>query len=282
MVDWEQLYTGAPAWQNKDWPAHLQGGLAFYSQHFNSVEGNTTFYALPTEELVHKWDQDTPEHFRFCFKFPSEISHQKKLKNCQKQTNEFLSRIKPLQPKLGPFMLQLAPEFSPIQLSDLFSFIDSLPTELPLSVEVRHPGFFDKSASERQLNSFLRDRHIARVCYDSRPLFEEPETIKGKLDKENLRWFNLELERKPSLPVRPYGFSAHPVIRIMASPHVQNGAKYLEQWLPSLKNWLENGQKPYLFLHVPNERYVPDFANVFRNLVNLSPINRGRGQSELF
>ena len=48
------LYLGLPQWSHPSWPGQLLGlgakpaeHLAHYATVFNSVEGNTTFYALP-------------------------------------------------------------------------------------------------------------------------------------------------------------------------------------------------------------------------------------------
>lgn len=40
-----------------------------------TVEGNSTFYALPSSAAGARWRDETPEHFRFCFKFPSDLTH---------------------------------------------------------------------------------------------------------------------------------------------------------------------------------------------------------------
>ena len=37
--------------------------LAFYAQHFNTIEINATFYRMPTLKSLAKWYSDTPEDF---------------------------------------------------------------------------------------------------------------------------------------------------------------------------------------------------------------------------
>ena len=71
------LYLGLPQWSHPAWPGQLLGmnarpaeHLADYARVFNSVEGNTTFYASPTPETVQRWADAVPDHFRFSFKFP--------------------------------------------------------------------------------------------------------------------------------------------------------------------------------------------------------------------
>ncbi len=77
------LYLGCPAWASSQWKGSLYAidtkaadFLSVYSQYFNSVEGNTTFYADPTADTLLRWQQQTAENFRFVLKVPQRISHQ--------------------------------------------------------------------------------------------------------------------------------------------------------------------------------------------------------------
>ncbi|ELT1968072.1 TPA: DUF72 domain-containing protein, partial [Aeromonas salmonicida] len=79
------LFLGLPQWSHPAWPGQLLGvgakpaeHLAHYARVFNTVEGNTTFYASPTPDTVQRWADAVPAHFRFSFKFPKEISHQRR------------------------------------------------------------------------------------------------------------------------------------------------------------------------------------------------------------
>ncbi len=273
---------GAPAWNHPNWPDFLQGGLEFYSQHFNAVEGNTTFYALPKPDLVKRWNEQTPEEFRFCFKFPSEITHRKKLTQCQAETTEFLNILEPLGSKLGPFMLQLPPEFSYLAVEDLMKYLDGLPKDIDVAVELRHPCFFDKSEHERSLNRLLFERGVERVSFDTRSLYRNQEHLSDILTGENLSLYHQELERKPKLNVRPCAFTSQPLVRIMASPDLNNVKDVLQNWAKKINQWLIEDRNPYVFFHVPNERYIPEFANMFRQIMNIKELNNGRGQTDLF
>ena len=81
-------FLGCPEWSRPEWkggllPARTRSKdfLAGYARVFNTVEGNTTFYALPRPDVVERWKESTPPSFRFCFKFPRSISHDRKLEN---------------------------------------------------------------------------------------------------------------------------------------------------------------------------------------------------------
>jgi uncharacterized protein YecE (DUF72 family) len=78
-----------------------------YARVFNTVEGNTTFYALPPADTVARWRDQVPGDFEFCFKFPRSISHDKLLVDCGAELDELFETIQPLN--LGSLMLQLPP-----------------------------------------------------------------------------------------------------------------------------------------------------------------------------
>ncbi|HDR2365339.1 TPA: DUF72 domain-containing protein, partial [Enterobacter asburiae] len=90
------MYVGLPQWSHPKWVRLGITSLEEYARHFNCVEGNTTLYALPKAEIVARWREQTTDDFRFCFKFPSTISHQAALRNCGDLTEEFFTRMSPL------------------------------------------------------------------------------------------------------------------------------------------------------------------------------------------
>ena len=75
-------------WANRDWvgrslPADTPAGreLDAYARVVNAVEGNTTFYATPDAATIDRWCAATPPGFRFVFKLPREITHDRRLRN---------------------------------------------------------------------------------------------------------------------------------------------------------------------------------------------------------
>ena len=78
------LRLGLPAWAFAGWrdrwlPAS-PSPLAGYAQVFNCVEGNTVFYALPSEKTVQGWvNALRGRDFRLSFKLPREITHDRDL-----------------------------------------------------------------------------------------------------------------------------------------------------------------------------------------------------------
>lgn len=164
------MYIGLPQWHHNAWNSIGLRDLADYARYFNCVEGNTTFYALPKAEVVLRWRDMTHDDFRFCFKFPSDISHKAALQNCQQEIDAFYQCLAPLENRIGQLWLQLPSAFSPQHLGRLWTFLDALPKGFDYGVEVRHALFFAKGEEERALNRGLHERGINRTLLDSRPV----------------------------------------------------------------------------------------------------------------
>ena len=72
----KKYHIGLTQWGFKDWvgnffskDAKSDQFLNQYSSVFNAVEGNTTFYRVPSAENIQKWSDQVPSNFKFCFKF---------------------------------------------------------------------------------------------------------------------------------------------------------------------------------------------------------------------
>ncbi len=226
---------------------------------FNCVEGNTTFYATPSREQCQQWRLQVPDHFRFLLKFPRAITHDRLLSGVDGATRDFLNVIEPLEDVLGPFLLQLPAAFGPEHLTNLWQFIDALPAPLTCTVEVRNAAFFSKGDAERALNRGLRERGVARVCMDTRALFAAaPEdTITTEAQR-----------KKPRVPVHLLPGDAPPVIRYIGHPDLQVNRHYLAPWVERVGSWIEQGQPPYFFLHMPDIGDALSLTEIWTDLLS--------------
>ena len=119
------LHLGCPSWGFKPWRGNLYRRnaqpaeyLEQYASVFNAVEGNTTFYSLPPADAVERWGESVPSSFRFCFKLPREITHDRGLRDAGGEAILFLRRMEPLGERLGPFMIQLPASLGPRRIND--------------------------------------------------------------------------------------------------------------------------------------------------------------------
>src|SRR5712692_8023033 len=54
--------------------------LAFYAEHFDTVEVNSTFYGQPRAEVTRAWAERTPPGFEFSIKLYQKFTHPKMYK----------------------------------------------------------------------------------------------------------------------------------------------------------------------------------------------------------
>src|SRR4029078_10451455 len=128
--------------------------LSYYSQVFDYVEIDTTFYRIPSQIMVKNWDRKTPKEFRFTAKFSKVITHDKKFANVEKELSLFYDTMKPLKDKLLALLIQFPPYVKITEGLDAlkqydFFFDDSF----RYAVEVRHPSWFSDLAYNFFLNN---------------------------------------------------------------------------------------------------------------------------------
>ncbi len=244
------------AWTGTFFPASTKAGteLAAYSTWCETVEGNTTFYATPPSSTVERWHDETPEDFTFCFKLPRTITHDRRLRNCEPELQEFLDTMAPVRSRLGPVQIQLPASFEPADLPALDAFLEAVPNSFEWAVEVRHPEFSAGGDFERPLNDLLAARGVDRVILDSRALFEMSPVAPEEIEA----W-----ERKPRLPVRPVATARQPLIRLIGNRDPEASHATWARWIPKLVEWLQAGLEPHVFTHTPDNVGAPPLARQF-------------------
>ena len=266
---------GCPQWQHPHWNDRLPAGasaLARYSRVFDCVEGNTTFYATPSRAQCEQWRSQVPDDFRFQFKFPRVISHDRLLRGVAAQVGDFLKVMAPLREVMGPFLLQLPAAFGPEHLDNLWSFLDALPEPLSCAVEVRHLAFFAKGEGERLLNQGLRARNTTRVCFDSRALFSVVARDEITADAQR---------KKPQVPVHVLPVDVDPVIRFIGHPDLQFNRTFLQPWVERVAQWAIQGLSPYMFIHMPDNGDALALAELWHGMLqekipDLAPLPMGK------
>lgn len=256
------FYLGCPVWNCDQWGGNVypvgtkrSDWLNWYSRTFNTVEGNSTFYGLPKIETVTRWAEQVAKGFKFALKFPRVISHDLRLIDADSELARFIDTLKPLAQAdvLGPSFLQLPPDFAPKQFGDLEKFLHGLPKEYPWAVEVRHKEWFDSSDSEQRLDDLLRELKIDKVLFDSRPLYSlPPEDEHEKVSQT----------RKPKTPHRTTVTALHPFVRIVGRDKPEQVEQALKEWSTTITNWINQGLKPIVFTHAPDDAFAPALARM--------------------
>ena len=254
---------GCPIWSCPGWKGNLYrpktvsgDELPQYARVFGCVEGNSTFYALPSLEVVDRWCASTPAGFHFCFKFPQEITHRRMLVGAEETTAAFFERMIRLPDRLGPLLLQLPPSFGPNRLDDLARFLRALPDDFEYAVEVRHLDFFD--AAENDLTDVLDAAGVAWGLMDTRAVHAAKATDATTITTQS---------RKPKVPWRKSVCNGQPFVRIVGQNDVSATTGYLDQWAETTAGWLAQGWSPYIFVHAPDDYYAPRLARAFHYLL---------------
>jgi len=251
------MWTYAP-WQGRYLPHPLapRERLSAYATWCNAVEGNTTFYATPTPEVVRSWAEQTAPDFRFVLKLPRPITHERRLEGVDDPLRAFLSAIEPLGPRAHALWIQLPPSFGPADLDALAGFLRRLPREHRYCVEVRHREFFDDPRAERQLERALGYADAEWAAFDTTVLFGTPPTS----DAEREAWM-----KKPRLPRRQRALTAQPVVRYIGRDDPARTTAGWQDWLGPVAEWLREGRSPTVFIHTPDNVDALELARRFHD-----------------
>lgn len=255
------FYIGCPIWSFKGWvgnfypegtkPAEF---LWEYSRRLTTVEGNTTFYAVPSQDTVESWVIQMHETFRFCPKVPKAISHERKLMDNIDRAREFIKVMSQFGTRLGPMFLQLPPRYSPKLLADLQAFLAVWPPDVRLAVEVRHLDWFN-SPHDELLDQLLMDHNMARVTIDTRPIrdLDGDKILAGSVYQSLLE----ARERKPDIPVVPKRTADFIFVRYIGHPKLESNFQLLDEWAEYFVLQLRDGADVYAFCHSPENMTAP-------------------------
>jgi uncharacterized protein YecE (DUF72 family) len=152
------IHVGACGWAYPDWcgPFYPRGlppaeFLTAYARRFSLVEVDSSFYQAPQARTVAGWRAKTPDGFRFSLKAPQRITHEKALRDCTSELDEFIDTARLLETKLQCCLLQfpyfnraMFPSLDPF-LSRLHPVLDRWPKDVPLAVEVRNAEWLNET-----------------------------------------------------------------------------------------------------------------------------------------
>ena len=158
------VHIGCSGWQYRHWrgdfyPAELPQArwLEYYSERFDTVEINNTFYRLPEASTFDQWCRRAPPRFTYAVKASRFLTHMKKLKDPDGPLELFFSRATRLGRTLGPILYQLPPRW-PVNLERLETFLRALPRRRLHAVEFREPSWYAPQVLTRL------QRHRVALC----------------------------------------------------------------------------------------------------------------------
>jgi uncharacterized protein YecE (DUF72 family) len=195
-----KILVGTASWSDpgfvEHWyPKKMPAGdrLAWYAQHFEMVEVNSSFYSVPDPRLVERWCRSTPDGFVFDVKLHQLLSRhstnqrllppalQKIAESDAKGRVNLSAKIEramidelrqPLEilrgeEKLGALLLQLSPGFSPRkhELNELEDLLGQL-GDYRMAIELRNRNWVEGENLERTLE-FFRKHSATLVSVDA-------------------------------------------------------------------------------------------------------------------
>jgi uncharacterized protein YecE (DUF72 family) len=256
-----ELHVGCAMWTHAPWqgrylphplPPHER--LRAYASWCNAVEGNTTFYAIPSLDSVKSWAEQTDPGFRFILKLPKLLTHERRLTDTDEPLRAFLAAIEPLGERAHALWVQLPPSFSPAELGALATFLHRLPREYRYCVEVRHRAFFEEPRTTRQLEQVLDHVGAEWVPFDTTVLFDGSPGS----DAEREAW-----TKKPRVPRRTKALTAYPVVRYIGRDDPERTAAGWQPWADVVAGWLREGRSPTVFIHTPDNAEALELARRF-------------------
>jgi len=161
------IWIGTSGYQYKEWrgsfyPEDLSEAkmLSYYAGQFPTVEINYTFNRVPTESVLKKWIEQTPEAFKFTLKAHRRLTHSKLFLEAD-LLKFFVERSKILGDKLGIILFQFPPTLKK-DFRFLTALLEALPEGTRAAFEFRHKSWFEDDLYER-----LRSRNLALCIAES-------------------------------------------------------------------------------------------------------------------
>jgi uncharacterized protein YecE (DUF72 family) len=210
-----KILVGTASWSDPGfverwYPKKMPAGdrLEWYAQHFEMVEVNSTFYSVPDPRMVERWCAATPDDFTFDVKLhqllsfhstrakllPPELQRRAEIdaRGNAKSTPDLQEALLKIflrgtsifkkAGKLGVFLLQLSPAFSPRkhELAELEPLMEML-SGYDLAIEFRNRNW--ATGDQLQLTiDFLQQHHAIFVNVDA-PASEHFMVMPSEIDE---------------------------------------------------------------------------------------------------
>ena len=254
-----KIHIGTQGWNYDAWvgsfyprwtrPADF---LEVYCKAFETVEIDSSFYAIPSAASIASWYKRSTENFIFSLKLTQEITHVNRLLESEETLLRFCDRVRGLAEKLGLILIQLPPDFSPRSLTAVEKFLPLLPTDMRFAIEFRDRHWLMDDIGE-YVTGLLKDNKVALTLSDG-------------------KWFTRET--MINLTQQPTADFAY--VRWMGSRELTDYSRIqidreaeLEQWAQGFQALQQNVSQIYGYFNNHFAGHSPASANQFKTLLNL-------------
>ena len=214
--------------------------LEFYSEHFDTVELNVTFYRLVKREVFEGWHRRTHDHFVFAIKGSRYITHVKRLGGCDEALERLSENAEGLAEKLKIILWQFPPRF--VYHMDRLAAFCKLLTQSPILDKIEHTFEFRHSSwivpeVDREL-----ERHGLSLCIADSPHLPSPRT-------STAQFVYLRLHGSHSLYDSKYTDTE------------------LTRWARNVGDWLNQGKSVYVYFNNDVAGYAVENARRLREIL---------------
>jgi uncharacterized protein YecE (DUF72 family) len=243
MSQRKKINIGTSGWNYNHWlgtfyPDDLKNKkdwLGYYSDIFNTVEINNSFYRLPKNNTFEQWKKTAPDNFVFAVKASRYITHMKKLKRPEEGIKNLMKGVKSLNGKLGPILFQLPPHWN-VNLERLKMFLEELPGGYKYAFEFR-----DESWWIDEVYDCLKE-HNAAFCIYELEKTKSPREITADFTYIRLHGPGLKYEGKYD-------------------------KKTLAGWCGAFEAWKERGKDIYMYFDNDQDGYAAQNAQELQDMV---------------
>lgn len=233
---------GHPSWVGKVYPPKTPATAyrTLFPRFFGAMELNATHYKIYPENVLKEWAQPAAGlDFRYCPKFPQSISHYSSFVHTEALTDAFLQSIQGLGKHLGPAFLQVSDAFSPARKASLFQYLASLPLDLDMFLELRHPDWFRDTEPWITVLQQLRKGLVITDAPGRRDVVPMHLTV-------------------PRLFLRFVCNRDHPTTFLR-----------INEWSQRIASWVNLGlEEAFIFLHPGDETVIPDLTVAWIQALN--------------
>lgn len=233
---------GHPSWVGKVYPSKTPAS-AFrnvFPNYFGAMELNATHYKIYPESVIREWAAPAEgKDFKYCPKFPQSISHYSSFIKVEDLTDAFIQSIAAFGSNLGPAFLQVSDNFSLAKRDALFGYLSSLPSDLDVFLELRHPDWFNSGDESFRM---LKDMNKGLVITDA----------PGRRDCTHM---NLTV---PKL-----------LLRFVSNRDHATTFPRITEWADRIGAWVDKGlEEAYIFLHPGDESVIPELTVAWMEALN--------------
>jgi uncharacterized protein YecE (DUF72 family) len=264
-----RVQVGCQGWNYDDWVTPHAGArsvfypratraermLDVYALAFDTVEVDSTFYAVPSDATFEAWARRTPEGFTFALKLPREITHEAALRGprAARVLEEFTRGARLLKEKLAAVLVQLPPQFEATRenFNALEEFLPVLARDVRFAFEFRDSFWFD----EEMLAPLARHANVSLALVEGpwasrERIWRAAARLLDSTDFAYLRWMGERDLTRFDEVVRPRDSN-------------------LERWAAAIERLRE--RVPGVFAYFSNfyEGHAPASANKLKRLLGL-------------